>query len=205
MTECRAEAEPGFRSTFIDRKTEIMLRTVIVSWCLVSFGCAAFVCPAWADEGAGCSQFKWDVSHELQVMKQTATPRTAATKPGGKAPLLKIDELYELKLSPQSGVTYSAPPAKPAKDDFAQGGLVRFHTGQAGLYRVSLASGHWIDVVDGAQLVKSKDFSGSHTCPRPHKIVEFELPANKELILQFSGSDASVIAAITRVAAALSH
>lgn len=164
-------------------------------------GCTALVTPALADEGHGCSHFSWDVSHELQVMKQTAASVTAATKPGTHAPLVQIDKLYELKLSPQSGVTYAAKPGKPTTSDSARGGLVRFHTGKAGLYRVSLTSGHWIDVVDGEQLVKSKDFSGSHDCARPHKIVEFELPADKDLVLQFSGSsDAAVTAAITPVA-----
>jgi hypothetical protein len=179
-----------------------MMRTAILSWCLMSVGCASLVTSALADEADGCSHFSWDVSHELQVMKQTAAPVTAATKPGAQAPLVKIDKLYELKLSPQSTVTYSAKPAKPTLNDSAQGGLVRFHVDKAGLYRVSITSGHWIDVVDGEQLVKSKDFSGSHECARPHKIVEFELPANKDLVLQFSGStDSSVTTAITPVAA----
>jgi len=180
-----------------------MVRTAaILSWCLISVGCAALVSPALADEGDGCSHFSWDVSHEVKVMKQTAAPLTAATKPGAQAPVMKLDEPYELKLSPQSGVTYSARPAKPTLNDSAQGGLVRFHTDKAGLYRVSVTSGHWIDVVDGERLVKSKDFSGSRECAKPHKIVEFELPANKDLVLQFSGStDPSVTASITPVAA----
>jgi hypothetical protein len=179
-----------------------MVRSVFLYCCLVSLGCAALVAPAFSDDADGCSHFSWDVSHELKVMKQTAAPVTAATKPGTQAPLIQIDKLYELKLSPQSAVTYSAKPAKPALNDSAQGGLVRFHVDKAGLYRVSITSGHWIDVVDGEQFVKSKDFSGSHNCARPHKIVEFELPANKDLVLQFSGStDSSAVTAITPVAA----
>ncbi len=179
-----------------------MVRTAMLSCCLLSLGCAALATPAFADDADGCSHFNWDVSHELKVMKQTAVPVTAATKPGTHAPAIQIDKLYELKLSPQSAVTYSAKPAKPTLNDSAQGGLVRFHVDKAGLYRVSITSGHWIDVVDGEQLVKSKDFSGSRDCPRPHKIVEFELPANKDLVLQFSGStDSSVVTAITPVAA----
>jgi hypothetical protein len=179
-----------------------MVRTAFLCRCLLSLGCAAFVAPAFSDDADGCSHFSWDVSHELKVMKQTAAPVTAATKPGSQVPLIRIDKLYELKLSAQSAVTYSANPAKPTLNDSAQGGLVRFHTDKAGLYRVSITSGHWIDVVDGEQLVKSKDFSGSRECARPHKIVEFELPANKDLVLQFSGStDASVVTAITPVAA----
>ena len=179
-----------------------MVRTAMLSCCLLSLSCAAFVAPAFADDAEGCSHFSWDVSHELKVLKQTAAPVTAATKPGSQVPLIRIDKPYELKLSAQSAVTYSANPAKPTLNDSAQGGLVRFHTDKAGLYRVSITSGHWIDVVDGEQLVKSKDFSGSRECARPHKIVEFELPANKDLVLQFSGStDASVVTAITPVAA----
>jgi hypothetical protein len=181
-----------------------MVRTAILRRCLLSLCCAALVAPAFADDADGCSHFSWDVSHELKVMKQTAAPVTAAIKPGAQAPLIQIDKLYELKLSPQASVTYSAKPAKPTLNDSAQGGLVRFHVNHAGLYRVSITSGHWIDVVDGEQLVKSKDFSGSRQCARPHKIVEFELPADKDLVLQFSGStDSSVVAAITPVAASL--
>src|ERR1700730_11352676 len=178
------------------------MRTVLLSWCLISAASTTCMAPAFADETEGCSHFTWYVSHELAVMKQTPKAITAATKPGAGTPLLHVDTLYELKLSPQSAVTYSAKPAKPTLNDSAQGGLVRFHVDKAGLYRVSITSGHWIDVVDGEQLVKSKDFSGSRECARPHKIVEFELPANKDLVLQFSGStDSSVVTAITPVAA----
>lgn len=128
-----------------------MVRTASLCCCLLSLGYVALVAPAFADGPDGCSHFSWDVSHELQVMKQTAAPVTAATKPGAQAPLIQIDKLYELKLSPQSSITYSAKPAKPTLSDSAQGGLVRFHVNKAGLYRVSITSGHWIDVVDGEQ------------------------------------------------------
>ncbi len=168
------------------------------NWLLCLAGLAT---SALATEADGCKKFAWDAAHEVTVMKQKPVPVRAAIKPGSQAPLVKLDELFELELSPQSAVTYSAHPMKPTLDDSAQGGLVRFHTGRAGLYRVSITTGHWIDVVDGDAPIKSKDFSGSRECPRPHKIVEFELPANKELVLQFSGAtDPSVIAAITPVA-----
>lgn len=173
------------------------MRAALLSLCLVGFATAAL-----ADEAEGCKKFAWDVSHEVAVMKQTPALIAAATRPGSQAPLVKLDEPYELKLSRQSSVTYSAQPMKPTLNDNAQGGLVRFHTGKAGLYRVAITTGHWLDVVDGDAPIKSKDFSGSRECPRPHKVVEFELPADKDLVLQFSGStDASVIASITPVAA----
>jgi hypothetical protein len=183
-----------------------MVRTVLLSWCLMLAASAACMAPAIADETEGCSHFTWDVSHELAVMKQTPKPITAATKPGSATPLLQVDTLYELKLAPQGSITYSAKPAKPTLDDSAQGGMARFHVEKPGLYRVSITSGHWIDVIEGEQLVKSKDFQGSRGCARPHKIVEFDLPAHKDLVLQLSGStDASVTLAITPVAAPAAH
>ena len=178
------------------------MRAAVLSLCLIGFATSALTDSALADEADGCKKFAWDVSHEVAVMKQTPAPVTAGTKPGTQVPLVKLDKPYELELSPQSGVTYSAQPMKPTLNDSAQGGLVRFHTAKAGLYRVAITTGHWVDVVDGDTPIKSKDFSGSRECPRPHKIVEFELPANKDLVLQFSGStDRSVVASITPVAA----
>ncbi|HEV3286365.1 MAG TPA: hypothetical protein VG011_06415 [Steroidobacteraceae bacterium] len=56
--------------------------------------------------------------------------------------------------------------------------------------------------MDGGQFIKSRDFQGSHDCERPHKIVEFELPAVRELPLQLSGSgEESLLLAITAVSA----
>jgi hypothetical protein len=173
------------------------MRFVLLSWCLITAASVAFIAPVHADEGDGCSHFSWDVSHELAVMKQTPQPVVAASRSAG-APALEVDKLYELKLAPQTGVTYVAKPAKPTLNDSAQGGVARFRVSKAGVYRVSITSGHWIDVVDVDQPIKSKDFTGARGCERPHKIVEYELPANKELFLQLSGAvEPSVIVSIT--------
>src|SRR5262245_14481382 len=155
-----------------------------------------------ADNADPCTRFTWDVSHELAVAKQTPAPVTAAAKAGKDVPVLQLDKLYELKLASQSGVTFALTPGKPTLPDGAQAGLARFHTEKAGRYRVAITSGHWIDVVDGTQLIKSRDFQGARGCERPHKIVEYELPAGKDLTLQLSGSpDATVILSVTAVAA----
>lgn len=150
-----------------------------------------------------CTRFAWDVSHELAVMKQTPQTITAAGKPGKDVPNLQLDKLYEIKLAGQSGVTFAMTPGKPTLPDNAQAGLAKFHTDKAGRYRISITSGHWIDVVDGTKLVRSRDFQGARGCERPHKIVEYDLPAGRELTLQLSGSsDAAVILSVTPVAGA---
>ena len=160
---------------------------------------------AIAQEADAC-HFSWDVAHELAVLKQAPQSVTAATRPGAESPLLTIDQPYQLKLVAQKTVSYPVKPAKPTLSDSMQGGLVRFRVNEAGLYRVSISSGHWVDVVNGTEILKSKDFTGSHNCDRVHKIVEFDLPAGHDLTLQFSGAtDAQVLMAITPVPSAPSH
>lgn len=156
---------------------------------------------AVAAEVDGCTKFTWDVSHELAVFKGTPQPVSAGTKAGKDAPQLKLDQVYELKLATQTGVTFALQPGKPTLPDNAQAGVFRFHTEKAGRYRVGITSGHWIDVVDGDKLIRSRDFQGARGCERPHKIVEYELPAGRDLTLQLSGgTEATVIVAVTAVA-----
>ena len=155
------------------------------------------------DPADGCTRFTWDVSHELAVMKQTPQSITAGTKSNGAdSPLIALGTLYELKLAPQSTVQFAVKPGKPTLDDSAQAGMVRFLAPAPGRYRVSITSGHWLDVVADRALVKSQDFQGARGCERPHKIVEYDLPEARELTLQLSGATAaSVIVAITPVKA----
>lgn len=163
---------------------------------VISLGAGSAV----ADEGEGCAHFSWDVSHELSVMKQSPQRLTAAVTSADNTAQLQTERLYELRLAPQSTVAYLLVPGKPAPDESTQGGLVHFQVAASGIYRVSLSSSHWIDVVADGRFIKSRDFQGAHGCERPHKIVEFELPADKPLTLQVSGAVApSVFLAITAV------
>lgn len=174
----------------------------VVMAALVTLGARS----ASAEEAQGCTHFAWDVSHELAVMRQTPQTLAAGTGLGPQTPGLQLDKLYELTLAAQSGVTYAVQPANTTPSDGARGGLVRFHIDTAGLYRISISSRHWIDVVERGGLVKSRDFLGAHDCDRPHKIVEFELPAGADLALQFSGStESAVVVGITAVNGQRTH
>ena len=152
-----------------------------------------------AEEKNPCTQFKWDVTRELTVMKQSPQPLAAASR-SGAVPQLELEKPYAVKLANQADVKFAIEPAKSTSDEGAQAGLVSFRTAHAGRYRVSIASGHWLDVVDGGKAVASRDFRGQRGCERPRKIVEFELPAEHEFTLQFSGAaEAEVVVAITEV------
>lgn len=151
-----------------------------------------------ADETDPCATFKWDVSHERAVMKQTPRPLDAAAEASASAPELAVNTLYEVKLTAQGDVLFLAIPGKTTPNDGAFAGLVRFRVPKSGLYRISVSTPHWIDVVNAGELIKSRDFQGQRGCERPHKIVEFELPADRDLSLQLSGSGKSkVLLAIT--------
>lgn len=149
--------------------------------------------PLVAGEVDGCSQFTWDVTHELTLMRLPATSVVAARSDELTVPVIEVDKLYDVKLSAQSDIRYAVKPAKPTLNDSAQGGILRFHTAKSGLYRISITSGHWIDIVDAGQLIRSKDFQGSRGCERPHKIVAYELLADRDLLLQLSGGTPGVV------------
>jgi hypothetical protein len=152
------------------------------------------------DAGTG---FKWDVSRELAVMQQSPQAITAAVRPGAHMPQVSIGTLYSLTLADQAGVMFAAGPAKVSGVPGAHAGLVRFAVKKAGRYRISITSGHWVDVVDGVQLLPAVDYQGHVGCERPRKIVEFDVPAQHTLTLQFSGSsDPETVVAITAVSTA---
>jgi hypothetical protein len=143
-----------------------------------------------------CEGFAWNVSHERAVF---ATPAVAvtATMATGPAPTLALDKLYDIALTPQGQVSFALAPEKKTLADGAYAGMVTLHIPAAGKYRVSMSEGFWIDVIAAGKFVPTDDFTGSHGCRAPRKIVQFVLPAG-DLILQFSNTNtASVQATVT--------
>ena len=141
---------------------------------------------AAADEDP-CSGFKWNVTQEHALFSKTPES-IAAGHDLASAPVMKTGRLYELALAPQEGVKFALPPGKKGLPDGAFAGLVHLQVPAAGAYRVSLDQGFWVDVVANQKLIESTDFTGSHTCSGPRKIVLYNLPAGQDLVLQLSGA-----------------
>jgi hypothetical protein len=133
-----------------------------------------------------CSQFAWNVTHELALFAATPTA-SAAGKDAVSAPLIRGERLYELILTPQSQVTFALSPGKKALADGAFAGLAQVRITTPGRYRVSLDGPFWIDLVANGKLLVSRDFTGNHECKSLRKLVEFQLPAG-EVLLQLSGA-----------------
>jgi hypothetical protein len=145
-----------------------------------------------------CDGFSWNVSHEHALF---ATPSAAVTAEAGAgaAPTLSVDKLYDIALTPQDEVHFVLAPEKKTLADGAYGGMVTLHIPVAGKYRVSMSEGFWIDLIAQGRFVPTDDFTGSHTCHAPRKIVQFILPAG-DLTLQFANANsASVQVTVTAV------
>jgi hypothetical protein len=148
-----------------------------------------------------CAAFKWNVTEERAAFAQK--PQSAAAgRDAPSAPTMKTKTLYELALAPQDSVKFVVSPGKKALPDGAFAGVVHFRVPTAGAYRVSLNQGFWIDVVGHQQLIESTDFTGAHDCSAPRKIVQYNLPAGEDLVLQLSGAAKDhVLVAVTPAAA----
>ena len=139
---------------------------------------------AAADEP--CTGGKWDITQEHALFSK-APEAISAGHDLASAPVMKAQKMYELTLTPQSGVTFILPPAKKMLADGAFAGLVHMQVPTAGSYRVSLDQGFWIDVVGDQKFIESTDFGGMSGCSAPRKVVIFTLPAG-DVVLQLSGA-----------------
>jgi hypothetical protein len=139
-----------------------------------------------ADEA--CAEFKWNVTEERAVFSHRPHS-TIAGRDAASAPSMNPQTLYELSLLPQDSVRFAVPPGKKKQlPAGAFAGLVHFRVATAGAYRVSLDQGFWVDIVSGQKLLESSDFTGAHDCSAPRKIVQYNLPAGEDLVLQLSGA-----------------
>ena len=148
-----------------------------------------------------CTGFAWDVGQERALYASPPQPAAAGSNLASAATMLP-DHLYLLTLVPQTQVSFAGAPGKKMLTDGAFAGLAAFQITAPGIYRIALDEPFWIDVVLDGHLLPSKDFQGAPGCSAPRKIVEFDLPAAKNLVLQFSGAtSATTRVTITRAPA----
>jgi hypothetical protein len=149
--------------------------------------CIVLLCAAIAAQAQdACTDFKWDVSKERALFAGPPTVMTAGTDVKS-APIVLPNQLYQLTLAPQNGVSYSVRQGKKSSDD-VHGGLAVLRINTEGTYRVAVDLPVWIDVVTTDTVLQPTDFQGQHGCAAPRKIVEFDLKSTKPFLLQFSGA-----------------
>lgn len=134
-----------------------------------------------------CAAFSWDVHHERDLFRGQPVD-LASGRAAADAPVLTPDRLYELELRAQPEVSFSAPPSRTWPQEATYAGLARLTVDTAGVYRFALDQPGWVDVVVGGSVLQSRDTQGRVGCSTPYKIVEFNLPAGKPLVLEYSAS-----------------
>jgi len=168
------------------------------SWAaMLSLSCALCAAtPLAAQQSArhteeGCDTFSWNLAREFAALKTPAILLAASADKKVNPVRLAEGQHAAVTLVPQHSVSFAVPPGRQRKSENPTAGLLFFRSGQGGRYRISLSSRHWIDVLDGNQTIESRAHEGRSGCGLLHKVVEFELPAHRDLVLQLSGDGAA--------------
>jgi hypothetical protein len=136
---------------------------------------------AQAQEGSGCGGFRWPLDHERAALVQTGKPLL----PNGGA--LAYDTATMLQLQPLAAAGLPKTPERAPKSASAFAGhFVLAAPAKPGVYRVTISSEGWIDVLDGGAYLHPTAFTGATACDGARKSVKFDLPS-RPLALQLSG------------------
>lgn len=142
-----------------------------------------------AEEASGCAAFKWPLDHERAALLATR-PAVA----NGEA--LPYDAAVTLKLSPLAEAGLPQPPERASKFEPSNAGHFSLAAPpKAGVYKITIGSEAWVDVVDQGAFLHPKGFSGAKDCEGARKSVKFDLPA-RPLLLQVSGVHGAELNAI---------
>ncbi len=153
---------------------------MIVRW-LAAIAFVAAPSLAQAQEGSGCSGFKWPLDHERAALVRT----DKASVPNGGA--LPYDVATTLGLQPLSAAGLpKAPERAPRSPSAFAGHFALAAPAKPGAYRITISSEGWVDVLDGGAYLHPIGFTGAKDCEGARKSVKFDLPA-RPLALQFSG------------------
>jgi hypothetical protein len=130
-----------------------------------------------------------------------AQPLVAATTPAqAQLTLVPLGIARKLALELGSRVQYAVIPGRP---DVGAGkaGMIAFDIATAGVYRVALSAGPWIDVIRDGKSTKSIAHSHGPACGTIRKIVDFQLTPGR-YILQLAASDTPEVTAMIAPAGA---
>ena len=151
-------------------------------WRLAAVALVAAPGLAQAQEGTGCNGFRWGLDRERAQLVQAAGKPSL---PNGAA--LPYDTAITLELQPLKTAGLPKVPERPPRltNAFA-GHLTMSAPAKPGVYRVTISSEAWIDVLDGGSYLHPTAFTGARDCDGARKSVKFDLPS-RPLALQFSG------------------
>jgi hypothetical protein len=145
---------------------------------------------AQAQEGSGCGGFKWPLEPERAALIRADKPSLA----NGGALAFNLATTLELQPLANAGLPKAPERAPKSARGFA-GHFVLAAPAKAGVYKLTISSPGWIDVLDGEDYLHPKAFTGAVACEGARKSVKFDLPS-RNLAVQFSGVEGDRISVI---------
>lgn len=141
---------------------------------------------ASAQEPSGCGAFRWPLEKERAALN--ASSSTVAN--GGE---LRYDAALTLDLAPLAEAALPQPPERKPKiaPSFA-GHFTLSAPTRPGVYKVTLASDGWVDVIDNGAFLHPRAFSGAVGCQGARKSVKFDLPGRPMVVQVSNVKDAAI-------------
>jgi len=145
----------------------------VKSFLIAFIGCSiASAC--LAQEPVGCDKFKWPLDKERATLNGTDLPKVAS----GARASWPVPFATTVALVPFADAKLPMAPERAPKSPTSFAGFVEVPTpSKAGIYKITLSSEGWIDVIQNGQFVKSAAFSGATGCDGIRKSVKFDLAA----------------------------
>jgi hypothetical protein len=138
----------------------------------VLVGCA-IAAPAGAQEPAGCNKFKWPIEQERSLLTIKAL-----TTASGSTLTSTLPVAVTVTLVPLADAKLPVAPERTPRLPASFAGFIQVAApAREGIYKISLSSEAWIDLVQAGHLLKSVSFSGATGCEGIRKSVKFDLKA----------------------------
>jgi len=145
---------------------------------------------ARAQEGSGCAGFKWPLDSERAALIRPDKPSL------GNGGALALNVATTLELQPLASAALPKEPERGPRSPQAFAGHFALPApAKAGVYKVTISSPGWIDVLDGGNYLHPKAFSGATACEGARKSIKFDLPS-RPLAIQFSDVEGDKISVI---------
>jgi hypothetical protein len=134
----------------------------------------ALAVPALADEPVGCDKFTWPLDKERTMLTSADTVTVAS----GMKLALPLPVAVTIDLSPFADAKLPMAPERAPKQTNSFAGFIAVPAPpQGGVYKITLSSEGWIDVVQDGHFVKSGPHTGAMGCAGIRKSVKFDLAA----------------------------
>lgn len=155
----------------------------------IALAALVIAAPAFAQEPVGCDKFKWPLESERAAIAGATAVASGDEIAPAAAAKVTLAPIADAKL-PQE------PTRKPKDGTFA--GFVRVAAlPKAGVYKVTMSKGGWIDVFQDGREVKSGAFSGATGCEGVRKSVKFDLKAAPILLVVTGAPDQEIGVVVT--------